>query len=270
MFSKWFDPNKSFLSLGVVWIVIGLLTGIAVLISAAIIVNSFLVWDFSYLGFNNFIVVFKVPLGVLALIIPLVALLAANHRSEQTKEQIRLNGIQNNFSNYYKHREEFEKWLEQFNFRNMKGARIIHDQIFPNSKSGDYTISDQLIFDIESLKNSIEVIAEDFKRDNKIKLSTIQGYGQSMTTILSYYLTEYTYRELELFYKDGKYNIIDYTENNNSLNIIKKLIMNSEIILGQINKVCEFDGVNLIDFNLKKRFSQFYEPIDINKVLEKA
>ena len=41
-----------------------------------------------------------------------MALLAANHRSEQTKAQISSNAQQNLFANFYKHIEEFEKYID--------------------------------------------------------------------------------------------------------------------------------------------------------------
>lgn len=110
--SKYFDPHKSFLSLAVLKVVVGFAVVLAMVVSLVITMNSSIEIDLSYSGFNDAVRIFSVPLGILALIIPVVALLAANHRSEQTKEQMRLAGEQNNFSNYYKHLEEFEKYID--------------------------------------------------------------------------------------------------------------------------------------------------------------
>lgn len=145
--SNWFDPHKSFLKLKIVWLFIFFLVTISALISYIIIKNTSLVIDPSANGFNYFVVVFKVPLGILALIIPIVALLAANHRSEQTKEQIRVTGVQNNFANFYKHMEEFDKYnesLERDKYNFFEKGRLLHNIIYPNARDGDYAISYKL------------------------------------------------------------------------------------------------------------------------------
>ncbi|EJG1583068.1 hypothetical protein CIF45_RS22770, partial [Vibrio parahaemolyticus] len=110
MTSKYFNPHKSFISLPALWGVVVALSLFSLVLAFIIVANSELDVDLSFTGFNNFLTVFRVPLGILALIIPIVALLAANHRSEQTKEQIRVTNQQNNFANYYKHIEEYEKY----------------------------------------------------------------------------------------------------------------------------------------------------------------
>jgi hypothetical protein len=81
---KHFDPTKSFFELAVVQATFLVITLLALLFAAVIYINSDLSYDWSYEGFNNFVIFYKVPLGTLALLIPAVALLAANHRSEQT------------------------------------------------------------------------------------------------------------------------------------------------------------------------------------------
>ncbi|SQD77856.1 hypothetical protein [Moritella yayanosii] len=78
-----FNPEKSFLHLRIVWLAIFCLLMITGIVSLTIIYYTPLVWDLSSNGFNSFISVFRFPLGILTLIIPIVALLAANHRSEQ-------------------------------------------------------------------------------------------------------------------------------------------------------------------------------------------
>lgn len=86
-----------------------------------------------YKGVNDLLVVFKVPLGIAAIVFPLVALVAASHRSEQTKKQILISHQQNTFSNYYKHVEEFgklsEKLEEKYNIKN-KGALANYRHFF--------------------------------------------------------------------------------------------------------------------------------------------
>ena len=145
MESKHFSPTQSFLHLKIVWLVIILLFSIALVISIVIIKNTQIGWDLSANGFNNFISLFRFPLGILTLIIPIVALLAANHRSEQTKEQIRVTGLQNDFANYYKHLEEFIKYVDkQERLKNLAGARYIHKMLYPNAQEGKYGICENL------------------------------------------------------------------------------------------------------------------------------
>ena len=64
--------------------------------------------------FNNFFTLYKFPISVMGLSIPLSAIAAAIHRSEETSRQILLTQSQfnetlsqNKFSNYIKHKEDF-------------------------------------------------------------------------------------------------------------------------------------------------------------------
>ena len=138
-----FDPNTSFLNLRIVRQTFGYLLAIALTITVAIIYNDNLTANFSYAGFNNALTIFKVPLGILASIIPIIALLATNHRSEQTKEQIRLTNENANFSNYYKHTEEFEVFIEKHALKDglkVEYPRKLHKTIFPHAKKGNYRV----------------------------------------------------------------------------------------------------------------------------------
>lgn len=138
-----FDPNTSFLNLRIVRVTFGYLLAIALTITVTIIYNDNLAANFSYAGFNNALTIFKVPLGILASIIPIIALLATNHRSEQTKEQIRLTTENANFSNYYKHTEEFEVFIEKHALKDsmkIEYPRKLHKIIFPYAKKGNYRV----------------------------------------------------------------------------------------------------------------------------------
>ncbi|GAC33194.1 hypothetical protein [Paraglaciecola polaris] len=108
-----FDSGKNFFNLPVVWITGGVLVVSAALISWAIYDYENLIFCRSSDCFNYFVVAFKVPLGVLALIIPIGAVYAVNHRSAISIEQMRLSSEQNKFSNYYKHKEEFSAFIKK-------------------------------------------------------------------------------------------------------------------------------------------------------------
>jgi hypothetical protein len=141
-----FDPKKSILSLPVFWLLSGLVVLVSIVSASLIIANSELSFDFSYKGFNNAILIFKFPLGFLATLIPLIALMNANHRSEQTKAQILYTESQATFSNYYKHIEEFEKYIDTHleNRVSISSKRDLHYKLYPNARQGDFNIDDEV------------------------------------------------------------------------------------------------------------------------------
>lgn len=164
MKSEWFDPHKSFLTLRIVWVTVLILVTMSILSAVIIVFNSELELDLSYSGFNHFISIFRFPLAIAALIIPVVALLAANHRSEQTKEQIKVTNSQNIFSNYYKHIEEFIKYLSP-RIDKQVDLRFAHSKVFPESSLGDYTISSKLVLLLSELNNVEKEVLEHYPID---------------------------------------------------------------------------------------------------------
>lgn len=165
-----FDPQKSLLSLPVFKALVIIHTTIAISASITIVKNSNLHFELSYSGFNFFIEAFRLPLAILALIIPTVALLASNHRSVQTAAQIKAANSQNTFSNHYKHLEEFEKYCKDV-FEEANGIskpRILHKLIYPNSKHGSFLVSEKYI---ESIEIYIGRIIEIWKELQHLEIS---------------------------------------------------------------------------------------------------
>lgn len=176
-----FDPHTSFFDLKIVRRLFAAIFILSIFSATVIILNknTTLTFNLSYEGFNNLLTLLKFPIGVLALLIPTVAVLVANHRSEQTKAQMKLTNHQisltekqllnvqnnNNFSNYFKHAEEFEKYISNFkndnpvtvNFLN---PRKLHGKIFPNSKGGDYSacqkFETEIVAKLTALLNTAE------------------------------------------------------------------------------------------------------------------
>lgn len=109
-----FDPRVGFIDLKIVRSTISIF-GFAAFTSAGIIlVCSDLEWDFTHKGFNFlFTEVLKVPLGILATIIPILVLFGATHRSHQTKTQIEASGDQNRFSNSLNHQTHFVNIIQE-------------------------------------------------------------------------------------------------------------------------------------------------------------
>jgi hypothetical protein len=182
MLSQYFDPNKSFLNLKIFWFVIALMSSAAALIFIIIYINTPMHLDLSADGFSGFIDIFKFPLSLLALIIPIVVLLASNHRSEQTKKQIEIATSQNIFQNHYKHIEEFSKYINQVSAIEVKTA-VIHRMIFPNSVAGTYDSCENLInnyksFIIESLTKLSSFSSDEMllkQRINEIRKDCIKN-----------------------------------------------------------------------------------------------
>ncbi|WOX06339.1 hypothetical protein [Microbulbifer pacificus] len=152
-----FDPNKSFIELPIVWITVGFISLTSAIFVFLIAKNGHYEPNLNARGFNFFLSEFKFPLGTLALIIPIVALLSANHRSEQTKAQIYATNSQNLFTNYYKHIEEFEKYISKHeNLKeSIQNPRKLHKKIYPNARFGETHISNEVTNEIEKKSAAI-------------------------------------------------------------------------------------------------------------------
>lgn len=108
-----FSPQKNLFSLPIVQWGGGFILSIAIISSVLIAYDlRHIPFEFNSNGFEKFANHFKVPATFLAIMAAFIGLCAANHRSEQSKEQIKLTSEQNTFSNHYKHLEEFENFLK--------------------------------------------------------------------------------------------------------------------------------------------------------------
>ena len=97
---------------------------IAILFSVYIFITSDLTFQTGFVGLNNAWDIFKIPLALFSLVFPSVALVAANHRSIQSKKQIdltqkniELSIKQNTLKNYYESIHEFESYLDSCNLQ---------------------------------------------------------------------------------------------------------------------------------------------------------
>ncbi|WP_110642636.1 hypothetical protein [Salinicola sp. CPA57] len=128
------ENNKSLFQLKRFWwaLIVPLL--ISAVAAIYVFYTSNLRYEAGYEAFNFFLVAYKIPLGLLALVFPLVALVAASHRSEQAANQIYIASEQakltrdqllkveaqlsrqlrqDNISNYFQHVSEFNKLLDR-------------------------------------------------------------------------------------------------------------------------------------------------------------
>lgn len=131
----------SFRITGTIFLVTAIFSWLAILCND----NLFLKWQLDSAGFGNAINYFKFPIGILAASVPIVALFATNHRSEQAKAAMLISESQNVFSNYYKHLEEFLKYAASDQLKEMVSkdfdARRAHAYLFDEAKRGRIFVS---------------------------------------------------------------------------------------------------------------------------------
>lgn len=101
-------------------------------------------------GMNLFLQMFKLPIGIASLAIPIVAVIAANHRSMQTAQQIKEQNAQNIFSNHLEHRSYFFKFISDFD--PFKGEELttprLYERLFPNALNGNLEPDEDFLFSI--------------------------------------------------------------------------------------------------------------------------
>lgn len=160
-----FDPESSFIELKIVRVTTAIILITTSIVTFTILKNGDYDFNFGAAGYNYFVAEFRVPLGILALTIPILAFLAANHRSEQTKAQIIESGKQNRFSNYFKHQEEFGKYLNTHGSLDalIPAPRKTYSKLFPKSALGDISIDEKLIESIESISKKLIEKINQFK-----------------------------------------------------------------------------------------------------------
>ena len=162
--SVFFDPDKGFHELLIVRVALATVLIVCVFLIVIIAITADTNLQINSIGLSNAASLFRVPVGAFTLSLPFFALLAASHRSEQTKQQMKLtrtqiartdrqiglSSDQNNFSNYYKHIEEFEKFCDS-HLKDLAvtvtSHRKLHAAIYPRARDGE------LIFDSEFRRN---------------------------------------------------------------------------------------------------------------------
>jgi hypothetical protein len=191
-----FDPEKSLFDLNVVRWIAGITLAFSLLSTIAIIENSDLYFSFKAENFEFAVKNFQVPLGILAVGLSIIGILGANHRSEQTKRQIertalqiQLTQSQNNFSNYYKHLEEFEKFCKAHvddTIYTINRPRRLHSEIFAFSGQGDYSIHTEFLekLDVEAEYFNAQVNSMAIKSN---RLSAMRAINEQESIFLTVY-----------------------------------------------------------------------------------
>jgi len=230
------------------WLMVPLI--MAVLSGIVIVCNSNFICDFTYEGFNNFIIFFRAPLGIAALVFPSVALVASNHRSRQAGEQIRTQMGQNIFANHYNHMEKFEEYcnkLDSYKSGLIKfgNLRIYHEVMFPSSSRGSFSINTEFFDEAATRSAQLSCIA------NKI-VGSRKDRPLSITTYQTEDLNEFIAEALGfLTYLNSK--LLIPMDSVTNLNILIKAVWDVSDFLERAS--C-FDGALRYDFK-KDLFSKF-------------
>jgi hypothetical protein len=171
-----FDPQKTlFAQLGFrLSLLAPIIISLCLMISLVVTENLCLNWSVE--GFANFLTIFALPIGVAGLSIPLVAVCASQHRSvqsaaqiEATQIQIKAANSQNLLTNYYKHLEEFKKYIEDEIEKEEIGIkysyRKLHKVVFTDIKSGDDKPSSSFL---SNLASQLTIISEHLAKAEKL------------------------------------------------------------------------------------------------------
>jgi hypothetical protein len=143
------DPEKNLTNQWPFRLINGFLFLISFSISMIILYKGDYSADWSPVGFRTFLYDFGFPISIAALIIPASALIATMHRSSQLSTQINLLTQQNNFANYYKHLDEFKRYLRDTISKEdicviENNVLNVYGKFYPNTRKGSYHFNTSL------------------------------------------------------------------------------------------------------------------------------
>lgn len=166
LFQKdWFDPSQSFFKLLVVRLTFLIIISLSLITMWVILKHGNYSACYTSDCFNNLVIIFKVPLGLFAMLIPVIAVYAANHRSEQTKRQISLSKEQNNFINYYKHIEEFEKYTGRLGLNKyVSNINRVHMCMFGENKDTTFELTHDTLHEVTRLSKEVYLSFRRFEK----------------------------------------------------------------------------------------------------------
>lgn len=115
--------------------------------------------------------IFKVPVWLLALSLPLTGLVAAHHRSVQAATQIQITESKNTFENYIKHKELFYTHIKNIQERYevvFSDIDLLYEKIFPHNSPMIFSIySDGQDKSIKQEKNYFYGCKKEFNELNE-------------------------------------------------------------------------------------------------------
>lgn len=130
---------------------------------------------------NYFFELYKYPISLLGLSVPLTAIVAALHRSEETALQMKETSTQNMFNNFIKHREEFSRNLEALGAIykcRFHDQEILYRKIFPKNSYNYFspTVHDSGVAFLETLTQQLKnayIAAHNPESDESILLDFV-------------------------------------------------------------------------------------------------
>jgi len=159
---------------------VGIIVVFALIFAITIAWNTELTYDPSADGFNKAIELFKVPLGTLALLFPVIAIIASNHRANQFAKGLVRASEQNTFANYYTHREHFFKLIEHLEEKldiSFENSSSLYSRLYPTNNSSvllthshgadDPSNASLLFYWSHELKRIVSIIQSEHVNSNK-------------------------------------------------------------------------------------------------------
>lgn len=174
---KWLSLNhRSLAHQPLFWLAMGLPFFLFVVFGFIAWYGSSAQWDWQ--GFNNFIEMTKLPLGLLALAVPFTALVTSIHRSIQTAKQITETERKSNFDVYTKHYETTTKSLSDNGIKNpWKAYKLTFKEMSPKKINLKAQIiqknqKNEIEKEIENIEKLLETIDEIkiLKKEKKHKI----------------------------------------------------------------------------------------------------
>ncbi|EBR8246862.1 hypothetical protein ACLHOE_003385 [Salmonella enterica subsp. enterica serovar Newport] len=141
-------------------------------------------FQFNQIGFNKFIEISKLPLGLLSLCIPLVAIVNGIHRTIQTDDQIKQTKYKNISDQFYAHQKShieyfssiLQETIEFVDTPNETTKHIIkvdspfklYKKSFPNSsiKNSDFEVNVEFIYNLGEFWGGIEKHIDELSKSN--------------------------------------------------------------------------------------------------------
>jgi len=224
--SEWFDPHKSFLKLKSFWwpfTVIAIAFG---LLLWKVVTDQELEWGLDA-TLEQWYEWFKIPFWVLALLIPVIGLFNSNHKSEQARAAMELTRSQNNFANYYKHIEEFSKYVDtivgtQTDPATFVHSRSLHSLIFPSSFDLNYRVNTSTEEYLENFLNNYISIANELN-------------GSSVERVIELLLILETHRNLLCLKFDYSFGCFPSVDENRAIHLITSESVSGELVVHVIN-----------------------------------
>ena len=215
-------------------------------------------------GFKNFFDWFDFPVKLYAACIALLTLAITSMRAFQFDKSLELLSDNNKFNNFYKHREEFIKFMNQVYFFNTsrgplnQDKRVIilpfYDQYYyKNYKTFQPAVSDNVMNEISTFYNRLKIIGIENTSLNIIEIDKLREIDYIINNVVKRHIYYFTSTELTIvkdFYSRKGIQIEDNDLKNETdrVTILTKVFYSIQFY----EALMSFDGQEIPkDFNFK-------------------